>query len=113
MRLDPLSPYRPSQLSWFGAARFEQGRYGEAVPLLREAAQLRPEAPSSHVLLAACYGQLSEAGLARQALDRYGALTPASLGSYADRTFRLAAHHKSFLDGVAAAGSATSSTVSV
>jgi adenylate cyclase len=107
MQLDPLSPYRPAQLSWLGAARFEQERFSDAAPLLREAAQLMPAVSSSHALLAACYGHLGNRAAAGDALARFRSLTDTPIEVFGERTFRNPAHRRLLLDGLANAEAGT------
>jgi adenylate cyclase len=80
MRLDPLSGLRGRQLLGLGAARFEQGRYGEAVLLLRESVRLLPVA-TGHLLLVAALGHLGNAEEAGQALDHWTTLGLGDLGA--------------------------------
>jgi len=79
LRLDPLSRYRPMLLCGMGLARFSQGRYRDAVSLLKQSAQLQPEAGINYLFLAAALGHLGEIGAAREAIGHHGVLSPLSL----------------------------------
>ncbi len=100
MRLDPLSFFRRAhQLLCLAVARFEQGRFAEAAPLLRESLEMRP-APMALTLLAACLGHLGQAEPAREALARYRQLTDASVEGWSSQ-LRDPRHRRLFLDGIA------------
>jgi predicted Zn-dependent protease len=103
LRLDPLSMTRPFQLAYLGVARFDQGRFADAVALLEQSAQLSPSYPIGPAMLAACYGHLGQIDAARRMLARRRALTAQPLEQLADWAFRDPAHHKLFLDGIALA----------
>ncbi len=60
LRLDPLSAWEPEILAWLGAAHVAQRQFAEALPLLRQATQLRPHWALGHVFMAATLGQLGE-----------------------------------------------------
>ncbi|HXV01919.1 MAG TPA: TIR domain-containing protein, partial [Caulobacteraceae bacterium] len=66
LRMDPLSPDQPLTLGWLGLTRFAREQYREAVPLLKQAAQLRPEWPLPCVFLIGCYGHLGEMNAASE-----------------------------------------------
>ena len=103
LRLDPLSVTRPFQLAYLGVARFDQGRFGDAVALLEQSAQLSPSYPIGPSVLPACYGHLGQIDAARRMLERRRSLTAQSLDQFADWAFRDPAHRKLFLDGIALA----------
>ena len=75
LRLDPLSQYRSNVLCGLGMARFAQGRFREAISLLKQGIQLRPEFSLAYLFLAASHGQLGEIGAARDAMARNKSLT--------------------------------------
>jgi TolB-like protein/Tfp pilus assembly protein PilF len=74
IRLDPLSPFRGNQLTGMGIARLLQGRWDAALDALKESAQLRPGWPTTHAMMAACYGHLGQLDQAREALARFQGL---------------------------------------
>jgi adenylate cyclase len=75
LRLDPLSAWEPEILAWLGAAHVAQRQFAEALPLLRQATQLRPHWALGHVFMAATLGQLGELEAAGGALGRVRAIT--------------------------------------
>ncbi len=102
MRLDPRSFFRRAhQLLCLGIARFEQGRFAEAAPLLRESLEMRP-APMVLTVLASCLGHLGQAAAAREALARYRQQTDASVDGWSAQ-LRDPRHRRLFLDGIALA----------
>jgi TolB-like protein len=103
LRLDPLSVTRPFQLAYLGVARFDQGRFADAVALLEQSMQLSPSYPIGPTVLPACYGHLGLIDAARRMLERRRALTAQTLDQFADWAFHDPAHHKLFLDGIALA----------
>ena len=102
MRLDPMSPERPLEIGFIGEARFQQGRFSEAIGLLREADR-HMDTPYSLAILAACLGQLGQIREAQAALARYRALTSQPIAEMAGAYMRIPAHLKLFLDGIALA----------
>jgi len=110
LRLDPLGPYQPHMTGSIGRALFQQGRFSEAVPLLKELAQ-HFATPMPQAFLAASYGHLAQLSEAQAALARFRALTPETLDRFAVNSLRDPAQRKLFLDGIALAqggGSASS-----
>jgi hypothetical protein len=69
-------------IGFIGRARFQQGRFREALPMLKEFAQ-QVDALAPQAFLAAAYGHLGEAGEAQAALARYRALSPQTLDTFA------------------------------
>jgi tetratricopeptide (TPR) repeat protein len=102
MRLDPMSPNRPAQLGGFGMARFQQGRYGEAVAWLKAWAS-GSDIPISWLTLAACHGHLGQLEAAREALARYARLSPIAIEELAAGVYRGLGQRQRFLDGIALA----------
>ena len=98
-RLDPLSLRRGPVRVYKGVARFQQGRFAEALKLLKEAASLviTPVAPA---YLAATYGQLGQMSEARSALALYRQRSPAPIET---RAMGRPDHRKLFLEGIALA----------
>jgi adenylate cyclase len=107
--LDPMAATRPHTLTWLGAARMGQGRFREAVALLKEAEQFRAAYPLIPPLLAACYGHLGEAAAARQAVDQLEQ-SDYDLVVYAGYFFREATLNDVFLKGIALARGGTPET---
>jgi predicted Zn-dependent protease len=101
LRLDPMGPTQPHTMGFIGRALFQQGRFSEAVPLLKEHAQHAPMMPQA--FLAAAYGHLGQAGEAQEALARYRALSSQPLDAFAANWLRDPAQRKLFLDGIALA----------
>ena len=102
LRLDPLGPMQPHTMGFIGRALFQQGRFSEAVPLLKEFAQ-HVDAPMPQAFLAASYGHLAQASEAQAALARYRALSSQTLDAFAANRLRDPAQRKLFLDGIALA----------
>jgi adenylate cyclase len=102
LRLDPLGPMQPHTMGFIGRALFQQGRFSEAVPLLKEFAQ-HIDAPAPQAFLAAAYGHLAQASEARAALARYRALSSQPLEAFAANWLRDPPQRKLFLDGIALA----------
>ena len=102
LRLDPIGPHRAGLVGYMGTARFLQGRFSEAVHLLRESAQ-QNHSPIVQAVLAASFGQLEQSNPAREALARYRTFTPQPISHFARMILSDPAHRKLFLDGVALA----------
>jgi adenylate cyclase len=102
MRLDPLSPFRWSQLGNLGRARFHQGRFVEAIAPLKEATK-QSDAPFFFLYLAATHGYLGEAGAAREALNRYGELSSQPIADMVGAFTHDPAQPKQVLAGIALA----------
>ena len=75
MKLDPCSSDRAHYLVGIALARFDQGKFAEAVRLLKEAIPLQPAISFNFALLASCCGHLGERAAAQEALKRYGELS--------------------------------------
>jgi len=102
MRVDPLGQHRTLRTILMGWARLQQGRFEEAVAVLREVVQ-ETDSPGGHAILAASYGNLGQTALAQGALRRYGALTLSPIEDFA-RSVTFDPHDlKVFLDGIALA----------
>jgi TolB-like protein len=84
LRLDPLSALRPNTLGMQGVARCAEGRFRDAVALLKQAVQLRPELLMAHVFLAAAYGHLGERAAGRESIARFESITPADIRAFAE-----------------------------
>jgi TolB-like protein len=83
LRLDPLSPLRPVTLAMQGSARCAEGRFAEAVALLKQAVQLLPDFLMAHVYLAASLGHLGDRTGGREVIARFRSLTPVSMRTFA------------------------------
>ncbi len=57
-----------------GWGRLQQGRFGDAVAVLREVVQ-ETDSPGGYAILAATYGHLGQPALAQEVLRRYHAVT--------------------------------------
>jgi TolB-like protein len=100
MRLDPMGPNRPRQLLLMGVARFQQGRYGEVVALMKEAAQ-QIDSPTAHAFLAASYGHLGEMDAAQSALARYRTFSQLPVEDFGRSLLsNNPGHISQFLDGI-------------
>jgi len=102
LRLDPITVQRPARASFIGMMRLRQGRFAEAVAILRDALQT-VENPGAYAALASAHAHLGEIGAAREALARYHAATPAPIEDYVRFSMVDPAQQKLFLDGIALA----------
>ena len=92
------------KLQNLGLARFSQGRFGEALALFQEGAQLRPEFLGQPVPAGGLSGPTWPGQAAREALARARSLNPTiEVRTHADQTFHDAAQRQLFLDGIALA----------
>jgi len=103
IRLDPIGAARSPTRWGMAMARFQQGRFAEAIVLARELLQLSDN-PTAYALLAASLGYLGQPAAAAEALSGYWKITDQPLDAYARATWRDPARQKLFLDGVALAG---------
>ncbi len=101
-RLDPTGPSRGARMLYTAMARFYQGRFNEAVTLLKER-NLMSESPGCYAYLAASYGQLQDRPAAREALSRVQALTPRPIEAMIRAVALDPAQLKMVLDGIAVA----------
>ena len=108
LRLDPLSPLRPNTLGVQGFARFAEGRFGEAVALLKQAIQLLPDFLMGQLFLAACFGHLGDPAAGREAIARFQNLTPADFRTFAAGYLDPRARHL-LLEGLDLVAGATAS----
>ena len=104
-----LSPRDPLHVFWFNTlslAAFVAGRYGEAAEWAEKTVQVNAEYAGGYRILAASYGQLGEAGQARDALKRLLQLSPGmTLGATkAQLPFKAEEDMARFLGGLSAAG---------
>jgi adenylate cyclase len=104
-RLDPTGPSRGARMLYTAMARFYQGRFNEAVTLLKER-NLMSESPGCYAYLAASYGQLQDRPAAREALSRFQALTPRPIDAMIRAVALDPAQLKMVLDGIAVANDA-------
>jgi len=102
MHLDPIGPDVPNQVGLLSWARFQQGRFADAVALGKEFVRQKPH-PRGYAFLAASYGQLGLRAEAQDALRRYADLATRSIESFADYMIVNASGRRLFLDGIALA----------
>jgi adenylate cyclase len=102
-RLDPLSALLSAQRMWIAVARFQQGRFAEAIPPLSELT-VRQVSPNAPAYLAAAYGQLGMKHEAESALALYREWTSTPIKALATGRPE---HKRLFLDGVALADGKT------
>ncbi len=86
---------------FIGISRFQQGRFAEAVGLIKEMAHTAPTSMAP-AYLAAAYGQLGQIASARGALSRYRELSTQPIEQ---RARGGPDHMKLFVDGIALAKS--------
>lgn len=84
LRLDPQSPQRATLLGLLALALFGLGQLRRAVSRAKQSAQLRPQWPLPHAVLAAAYGHLGEASAAREAIERHRTLSSLDIGDWAE-----------------------------
>ena len=102
MRLNPIGPNRPNLMGFMGQGRFQQARFDEAVPLLREQVQ-QTDSPRGYAFLAASLGHLGRTGEAKDALARFRALSPQPIEVFAHTFMDDPIHVGLFMDGIALA----------
>ena len=102
MHLDPLGPDVPNLVGLLSWARFQQGRFEDAVALGKEFVRQKPH-PRGYAFLAASYGHLGRRSEAEEALTRYAALATRSIESFAEYMIINPAGLSLFLDGIAMA----------
>jgi Flp pilus assembly protein TadD len=102
MHLDPLGPDVPNQVGLLSWARFQQGRFEDAVALGKEFVRQKPH-PRGYAFLAASYGHLGRRAEAEDALAQYTGLASRSIESFADYMIINPVGRSLFLDGIALA----------
>jgi TolB-like protein len=102
MRLDPLGPDHPNQIGFMAWARFQQGRFAEAIALAKEFVRQKDH-PRGYAFLAASYGHLGQTDAGRDALDRYRGLAHQPVEAFGRSFILNPAGLKLFLDGIALA----------
>jgi TolB-like protein len=100
MRLDPISDVNAFYRMYLAIARFQQGRYDEALALFRTTTM---RIPVSYAVLAAIHGHRGETGLGQGELGQFDALETGAIETIADTWFRRPEHRKLFLHGIALA----------
>lgn len=100
MELDPLGPDVPNLVGLLSWARFQQGRFEEAVALGKEFVRQKPH-PRGYAFLAASYGHLGQRIEAEDALAHYAALSSRSIESFAEYMIINPAGLSLFRDGIA------------
>jgi TolB-like protein len=102
MRLDPIGPDLPNQMGFMAWARFQQGRFAEAVALAKGFVRQKAH-PRGYAFLAASYGHLGQSEAATDALEHYRTLAQQPVEAFA-RSFILDPDNlRLFLDGIALA----------
>jgi tetratricopeptide (TPR) repeat protein len=105
MRLDPISSSANAySRMYLASARFQQGRFDEALALF-ETTSLR--LPVSFIILAALYGYLGKPKQAREALSQFESLTADSIEHFARTWFSREPYRKLLMDGLALAREAS------
>jgi len=101
IRLDPISATtNPFARMYLASARFQQGRFDDALALFRSTVM---RLPVSYAVLASLYGHLGQVDLAREALETFRDLTMGAVEDYADIWFARPQYRKLFMDGIALA----------
>ena len=100
MHLDPISGMNRFHRMYLAAARFQQGRFEDALELFRTT-ELR--IPISHAMLAAIYGHLGQPRPARAALAEFRNLVAGGADDIARVWFARPEHRTLFMDGIALA----------
>ncbi len=98
IRLDPISHMNATARMYLAMARFQQGRFDEALALFRTTSI---RIPVSHAVLAALHGYLRQPTEARAALAEFDSLDAGGIKCIADLWFHRPEHRKLFLDGIA------------
>jgi TolB-like protein len=102
LRLDPIGPSRPHMIGFLGQARFQQRRFSEAIPLLRELVR-DTDSPRGYAFLAATYGHLGDVEAAAAALTRFHALSSQPVKEFARADITGKDDLKLFMEGLALA----------
>ena len=100
MRLDPLSTKNAAVRMYLASARFQQGRFDEALALF---ATTTYRMPISYAVLAALYGHLGQTDQAREALAQFESQSIGTIEEAAGIWFPRPSERKLFLDGIALA----------
>ncbi|HEY3799528.1 MAG TPA: TIR domain-containing protein [Caulobacteraceae bacterium] len=100
MRLDPISELNGSYRMYLAAARFQQGRFDDALALFQTTTS---RLPVSYAVLAALHGHRGETSLGQAALKKFDGLDAGSIERLADIWFRRPEHRKLLEDGIALA----------
>ncbi len=99
VELNPGSSYAPHTLAQQGLARCAEGRFGEAVALLKQAVKQLPDFLWAYVCLAASFGHLGDRTAGREAIARFRSRTPADMRTFA-AGYRDPGVRKLFLEGI-------------
>ena len=99
-RLDPLSFTPGAAGTWMAIARFEQGRFDEALALIGDTSYRNPV---RYAVEAALLGHLGRSSEARAALELYRTLTNRPIEELAAAWFQQTEHRLLLLEGVAKA----------
>ena len=104
MRLDPISASANAySRMYLASARFQQGRFDEAMTLF-ETTSLR--LPVSYIILAALYGYLGKPEQAREALSSFDNASEVSVEDFARIWFRRPPYRTLLMNGLAVANGA-------
>ncbi|HEX3917888.1 MAG TPA: TIR domain-containing protein [Caulobacteraceae bacterium] len=106
MRLDPISEVNGFYRMYLAAARFQQGRFDDALALFRTTSS---RLPVSYAVLAAIHGHRGEASLGQAALKQFDDLDAGPIEPIADIWFPHPEHRQLLLEGIALAQSAPAS----
>jgi predicted Zn-dependent protease len=97
MRLDPISTQNGFVRMYLASARFQQGRFDEALTLFGTTAV---RLPISYAVLAALHGHLGQAGEAQEALAQFNGQSIGTIEEAARIWFPRPRERKLFLDGI-------------
>jgi TolB-like protein len=100
IRLDPISEMSGLARMYLASARFQEGRFEEALELFRSTIF---RLPVSYAVLAALHGHLGQIGPAREALEQFRSSSTGTAEEFADIWFPHPEQRKLFLDGLALA----------
>ena len=101
LRLDPISTTSGLARMYLASARFQQGRFGEALELFNTTT-LR--LPLSYIVLASLHGHLGHAGEAREALAHFSALSAGVIDKFTRIWFAGEQSRTLLLEGIDRAG---------
>ncbi|HEV2531959.1 TIR domain-containing protein [Phenylobacterium sp.] len=99
--LDPISSIGALARMYLASARFQQGRWDDALALFRTTTF---RLPVSYVVLAAIHGQLGQTRQAQEALSQFVSLSAGAIDDFGRIWFPRAEHRKLLMDGLALAG---------
>ncbi len=103
MRIDPISTNNAFSRMYLASARFQQGRFREALALFRTTSF---RLPVSYAVLAALHGHLGQIAQAQEALSQFEDVSAGTIEEVARMWFPRAELRKLFLDGIGLAAAA-------